>query len=192
MKHIDKKTSIIISILFPVLIVAWNLGFDLGVFGTVLYRNLMNAWIFVTATLITTVYLKWRHKIYVNFFSFFLIFLGTLWPLLDFLDQHAESDIIHYMVVAYYGIMAISLGYTLYVFLKLIKYDIFEPLTKTHLVFVIISVLAVGFSGYQLGSHHYLFLACGHFRISGEFIPPNCYKHPSHNFPTFYRKAWKS
>jgi hypothetical protein len=191
MKHIDRKTSILLSILFPVFIVVWNLGFDLGAFHTVLYRNLMNAWVFATATLTTLLYLKWLQKTQIEYYALFIIFIPVLWPLIDFIDQHIEDNFFHYLIIYYNLVMAICLGFTLYVFLKMIKFDIFDHLTKRHLIFVIITVFSVTFLGFQAGYHHYLFLACGHFKVSGEFVPPNCYKHPNPNFHTFYRKAWQ-
>lgn len=190
MKHIDKKTSILLSILFPVFIVVWNLGFDLGAFHTVLYRNLMNSWVFAAATFVTLLYLKWHNKTAISSYALLIIFIPIFWPLIDYLDQHIENNYIHNFIIYYYLIMAICLGFTLYIFLKMIKYDIFDHLTKTHLAFVVLTVSSVAFLGFQVGSHHQLFLACGHFRISGEFIPPNCYKHPNPDFQTFYRKAW--
>ncbi len=189
-KHIDRKTKIILTVLFPIIIIGWNLGFDLGVFGTVLYRNLMNSWIFTVATLITLIYFKIRHKVIVRPLTLIIIAIPVAWPLVDYFDQHLDLPNLHYFIIFYYIIMAICLGFALYVFLKLIKYDIFDPLNKKNLLFMIGVVMLTATTGFEVGLHHYLFLACGHFRISGEFIPPNCYTHPNSKFETFYRKSW--
>ncbi len=190
MKHIDKKTKIILSVLFPILIISWNIGFELGVFGTVLYRNIMNSWVFALATFCALIYFKVANKTPVRIPTLIIIFIPIIWPLIDYLDQHIDNIYFPYFVGFYYLIMACCLGFTLYIFLKLIKYDIFEPLNRRNLIFIASTVVFTTFVGYQVGVHHYLFLACGHFRVSGEFIPPNCYKHPNPNFHTFFRKAW--
>lgn len=189
-KHIDRKTKIILTVLFPIIIIGWNMGFDLGVFGTVLYRNLLNSWIFTIGTLITLIYFKIRNKVTVRPITIFIISIPVVWPIIDYWDQHIDILDLHYFIVFYYITMAFCLCFTLYVFLKLIKYDLFDPLNKKNLLFIIIVVSLTTFTGFEVGLHHYLFLACGHFRISGEFIPPNCYMHPNANFDTFYRKSW--
>ena len=189
MKHIDRKTKIIISVLFPILIIAWNMGFDLGAFGTVLYRNIMNAWIFSLSTFCALLYFRWSKKISVKKSVLFIILIPVIWPLVDYLDQHINIHYFRGLVMLYYLFMTVSLGFVLYIFLKLIKYDIFEPLNRKNLGFIVISVLFVTFMGYQVGAHNYLFLACGHFRVSGEYIPSNCYLHPTPTFETFYKKS---
>jgi hypothetical protein len=192
MKNIDKKSKIILSVLISVWILTWNLGFELGVFGTVLYRNLMNAWFFASITFLALLYFKFIKGNEIKFFSLLITAIPTAWPVVDYIDQRSTSEFIHDLVVAYYPLMAVALGYTIYIFLRLIKTDIFDPLTKKNLVFIVFSILLVALTGFEIGLHHYDFLACGHFRISGEFIPPNCYRHPEHPFKTFYRKSWST
>ncbi|HVV68732.1 MAG TPA: hypothetical protein VHE99_06855 [Gammaproteobacteria bacterium] len=190
MKYIDRRTKIILSVLFPILFIAWNVGFDLGVFGTVLYRNLMNAWMFAVATFFALLYFKVTGRTTVRFATLVIIFIPMLWPVIDALDQHLDNAYFNALVGIYYFVMACCLGFTLYIFLKLIKYDIFQPLNKRNLAFIVFVVALTTFVSYEVGLHHYLFFACGHFRISGEFIPPNCYRHPNPHFHTFYRKSW--
>jgi hypothetical protein len=190
MAHIDRKTKIIMTLLFTVVIVCWNIGFELGAFGTVLYRNTMNAWIFSVATFSALIYFRIHRKVEVKTISLAIIFISILWPLVDYFDQHSDNIALHYFIMFYYILMAGSLGFTTYIFLKLIKYDLFESLNKKNLAFIVFSVILTTFVGFQIGYHHYLFIACGHFKISGEYVPPNCYKHPNPNFRTFYRKTW--
>lgn len=190
MKHIDRKTKIILTVLFPIIIIGWNLGFDLGAFGTVLYRNLMNSWMFTVATLTTLIYFKVRKKVTVKPITLIIIAIPVFWPVIDYLDQHVDILDLHYFIIFYYITMFFCLGFALYVFLKLIKYDLFDPLNKKNLSFIVFIVSLATFTGFEVGLHHYLFFACGHFRVSGEFIPPNCYKHPNPHFKTFYRKSW--
>lgn len=192
MKNIEKKSKIILSVLISVWIITWNLGFELGVFGTVLYRNLLNAWLFANITFLALLYFKFIKGHRITFSSLVLTFIPTIWPVVDYIDQRSTSMLIHNLIVAYYPLMAVTLGYTIFIFLKLIKTDIFDPLTKKNLVFIVFSILLVALSGFEIGIHHYDFLACGHFRISGEFIPPNCYQHQEHPFKTFYRKSWSA
>lgn len=190
MKHIDKKTAVLLSVLFPVLLVAWMLGFDLGAFGTVFYRNIMTAWVFAIVTFLSLIYVKWHKKVPVKWRTLLILLIPILWPAIDYADQHILNQYIHYFIVFDYFLILITLCYSAYVFLKLIKYDIFDPLTHIHKIFILVLAILFGALGFFVGYHHYWFFECGHFQVSGEYVPENCFEPKSPNFQTLYRRAW--
>lgn len=192
MRHIDRKTTILLTLLFPVLLVSWNLGFDLGAFGTIFYRNVMTAWVFTVVTFIALVYLKFTHKTEIKTSGILILLIPILWPLVDYIDQHIPNTYIHYFILFDYILIVLTLGYTGYIFLKIIKYDIFDPLTIVNKISLVLAAIAFGFFGFEVGHHHYLFFECGHFTISGEYVPENCYRPAVSDFRTLYRNTWDS
>lgn len=87
MKNVSNKTKVLLSILFPILLVAWNLGFDLGAFGSILYRNILTAWIFAVSTFIALLYARFHDKVKIRFYSFLILAAPILWPAIDYVDQ---------------------------------------------------------------------------------------------------------
>ena len=188
MKHITRKTKVLLSILFPVLLISWNLSFDLGAFGTILYRNLMTAWVFTITTFLALIYVRFHDKIKIRAYSFFILLIPILWPLVDFVDHNIPNRLMHYFVMFDYILIVLALFYAAYIFLKMIKYDIFEPITFYNKIFVIVSALVFSLVGFSTGKHHYYFFECGHFKVSGDYIPANCLK--GGDFRTLHRHIW--
>lgn len=188
MKHISLKTKTLFSILFPVLLIGWNLGFDLGAFGTVFYHNVITAWIFAVSTFIALIYVKLFDKIKVRLLTFFILLIPILWPLIDLIDHNIPNQYVHYFILFDYVLIILALLYTAYIFLRMIKYDIFEPITNYNKAFIVIATLVISLLGYGAGKHHYYFIECGHFEVSGDFVPSNCLK--VGDFRTLYRHVW--
>lgn len=191
MHHIDRKTKTVLTILFPVLLVVWNLGFDLGAFGTIFYRNVMTAWVFAVVTFVTLVYLKLSKKTEVKTSGIFVLLIPILWPLVDYVDQHVPNNYIHYFILFDYLLIVLTMGFAGYIFLKIVKYDIFDPLTIYHKLTIFLAAVLFSFLGYWVGHHHYLFFECGHFDISGEYVPENCYQPTKTDYRTLYINTWQ-
>jgi hypothetical protein len=190
MRHIDKRTQTFFTILFPIILVAWNLSFDLGAFGTIFYRYVMTAWVFACITFITLIYLKFTKKTKIKTSGIVVLIIPILWPAIDFVDQHIPNEYTYHFIIFDYLLTVLTMGFAGYIFLKIVKFDIFDPLSFAHKVAIIIITGIFCIIGFLVGSHHYLFFECGHFQISGEYAPPNCYIPPYSDFRTFYRNTW--
>lgn len=191
MQHIDRKTKILLTILFPVLLVSWNLGFDLGAFGTIFYRHVMTAWVFAVVTFLALIYLKITHKTEVKASGIFVLLIPILWPLVDYFDQHFSNQFIRYFIAFDYLLIVLTLGFAGYIFLKIVKYDIFDPLTIYNKLAIFFAALIFSSLGFLVGYHHYWFFECGHFSISGEFVPENCYAPTNTDYRTLYKNSWQ-
>lgn len=191
MQHIDKRTKILLTLLFPILLVSWNLGFDLGAFGTIFYRNVMTAWVFAVATFISLIYLKITKKTEVKTAGIIVLLIPMCWPLVDYFDQHISNTYIHYFIIFDYLLIVLTLGFAGYIFLKIVKYDIFDPLTIYHKLTIFFTAIVFSALGFLVGHHHYWFFECGHFDISGEFVPTNCYAPQNSDYRTLYKHSWE-
>lgn len=171
---VSPKTKILLSILFPVMLVSWNLGFDLGAFGTILYRDMITAWIFCVSTFIALLYVRFHDKGEVHWYNFLVLSIPVLWPLIDYLDHHIPSKVFHYFVIVDYVLILLGLLYAGYLFLRMFKNDIFEPLVLRNRIFVVMMMFVFTGLGYLGGHHNYLFFECAHFKLSGDYVPKNC------------------
>lgn len=156
------------------MLVCWNQGFDLGAFGSVLYRSAISAWVFVASIFVGLLYVSIVEKADVQKRSFVILAVPVLWPLIDYFDSRFHNEYIHYFVLFDYFIVLLGLMYALYIFLKLIKADLFEPLTFGNRAFIVLIAIVFSLVGFFAGRNNHLFLECAHFELSGDYIPSNC------------------
>lgn len=190
MKNVSSKTKILLSLLFPILLVSWNLGFDLGAFGSVLYRNVITAWIFAVSTFIALLYARFHDKVAIRFYSFIILAVPILWPAIDYLDHHIPNRWIHYFIIFDYALILFGLLYAAYLFLRIIKTDIFKPINYRNKIFIVFAALFFSGLGFFAGHRNDLFLECSHFKLSGDYIPHNCSRNETSDFRTLYKHVW--
>ena len=174
------------------LLVCWNQGFDIGAFGAILYREAITAWIFAISAFLALCYIRLFNKVSIRPRTFIILLIPILWPAIDFIDHHFENIYVHYFIIIDYVIIIFGLMYAAYLFLRLIKPDIFEPLSLKNKLFILLAGITFSGLGFFSGLHNNLFLECAHFELSGDYIPHNCRK-PSENktdFQTLHRSVW--
>ena len=175
MKNINYKTKILLSILFPILLTVWNLSFELGTFGSILYRNVITAWVFAVSTFIALIYLRIYHQITIRLRSFILLLMPITWPIVGYVDHHFSNIYLHYLITIDYVFIVAGLLYAAYLFLRIIKNDLFDPLNVKNRLFILIAAMLFSTLGFFAGRHNHLFLECQHFELSGDYIPSGCY-----------------
>lgn len=188
--NVTRKTKLVLSILFPILLISWNLGFDLGAFGSILYRNMLTAWVFAASTFIALLYVRWHDKVQIRTISFIILAIPVLWPVIDYVDHNIPNIYVHYFVIFDYVLILLGLVYSAYLFLKVIKNDIFDPLTNKNKIFIVFAALVFSSIGFFSGYRNDLFFECAHFRLSGDYIPKNCHRGPNADFRTLYQHVW--
>lgn len=186
---ISSRTRILFSVLFPVMLVCINQGFDVGAFGTLLYRNVITVWVFVISMLLGLLYVRFFEGVNVKWHRYIILACPTLWPAVDYLDHHVQNAYIHYFVIFDYFIVIFGLLYAAYLFLKLIKADLFDTLTLGNKLFIASMGLLFSVLGFALGHHNSLLLECAHFELSGDYVPHNC-RRENGDFRTLYRHIW--
>lgn len=147
---------------------AWDLGFDLGAFGTIDHRRFWAVWILCTIALVAS-YLfrsaelesigRWR----------FVFLVPTLWLLADFLltdDSGAVTVVLSLVSVA-------TLPVAVYLLFQLLAGDFFALRRRPQLV---LAALTVGIFLVRLyvGQGHERFLTCDDFERVGDYVPANC------------------
>jgi len=189
---ISGKTKLLFSVLFPVMLLCWNQGFDIGAFGSVLYRSAISAWVFAVSAFSALCYVALFERLSVRKRTFFILLVPVLWPLIDYVDHHVHNVYIHYFVLFDYVIVIFGLLYAAYVFLRLIKPDIFEPLSLGNKLFIVLFALLFSCLGYFAGIHNAVFLECAHFELSGDYVPHNCRKPQQQgtDYRTLHRAVW--
>jgi len=190
---VSRKTKVLFSVLFPVMLVCWNQGFDVGAFGAVLYRDAITAWIFVLSIFIGLCYIRIFEKIQIPRTVFIILAVPTLWPAIDYIDHYIHNAYIHYFVVFDYVMILFGLIYAVYIFLRLIKADIFEPISVGNKLFIVALAILFSVLGFLAGHHNHLLFECSHFELSGDYVPHNCRRHHIETpteFRTLYRKVW--
>jgi len=189
---ISSRTRVLFSVLFPIMLVCLNQGFDVGAFGTLLYRNVITVWVFVLSMFLGLIYIRFFEGASVKTHRFFILFIPSLWPAIDYLDHHVDNIYVHYFVVFDYFMILFGLLYAAYLFLRLIKADLFDTLTLGNKLFIASMGLTFSALGFILGHHNSVLLECSHFELSGDYVPHNCRRsnHKNSDFRTLYKHIW--
>ena len=159
----------------------FSIAFFYGVFGTIFFEHLFYVWVASTVAMAASLFVppvdglpalvSWRGR-------FVLLLPSVLMAWLFFSESPS-------LVVASTGwfewglalvVVGLSLPYLLLVLIIVAIPDV-EQLKQPKLKSAILGIsLATVMVGYVIGTHHYRFITCHDFEVSGNFVPDNCHK----------------
>ncbi|MDJ0637615.1 MAG: hypothetical protein QNJ20_02175 [Paracoccaceae bacterium] len=159
----------------------FSIAFFYGVFGTIFFENLFYVWVASTVAMVASLFVppvdglpalvSWRGR--------FVLLLPSLLMAWLFFSDNPSLDI---ATTGWFEwalaliVVGLSLPYLLLVLIIVAIPDV-EQLKQPKLKAVILGIcLATVVAGYVIGTHHYRFITCHDFEVSGNFLPDNCNK----------------
>ena len=175
LEDIDSGTRSAIVISVAIAYFAWDLGFELGVHGTVFFEKVFLVWsvsvaLLVIFSIIPKAFLPVPRSLW------FATAIPTLWLLLGLMNRAAPDEILirHALTILGFVVVLGCFPYVAYVIISVIYPD-FTAMKRTKPKFGIVVVfIAMMIVGYLIGANHYRFITCEDFEISGQFVPANC------------------
>ena len=161
----------------------FSIAFFYGVFGTVFFEHLFYVWVASTVALIASLFVppvnglpalvSWRGRL--------VLLLPTVLMAWLFFSENPSMDLAStgwFEWLLALVVVGLSLPYLL-LFLIIVAIPDVEQLKNPKLKTVILGMcLATVAVGYLIGTHHYRFITCHDFEVSGNFVPDNCQKDP--------------
>lgn len=149
-------------------LVAWDIGFDYGAFGTVSYRRFFTVFVVSTVVLVATV-VRNDETFATSPTSRLILGLPLAYFVADLLFLTVSETVVSLLNLAIF----ITFPYTLYVIARLLDQDFFTLPRREQLIAAAV-VLVLGLAGYYIGYENHRFLNCGDFELIGDYQPPNC------------------
>ena len=177
-QNIDAGTRSAILISVAAAFFAWDIGFELGVYGQIFPEKVFFAWSITTALLIMFVWIP-KEELPVPPSLWVATAIPTLWLIVVLVNRAAPDEWLLRHVVTVLGFAAVLLcfPYVIYVSLSLLYPDVLKTkrsASKAGIIFVVIFMLLAGFF---IGANHHWFLTCEDFEISGSHVPSDCVPH---------------
>jgi hypothetical protein len=158
--------------------VLWDLGFNLGAFGTIFFDKLFFVWVACTTILIGSLFVPAKKRPF-GPFGAVVMTLPTIWLILQVWDTLSinEAEIIDIDIAIFVIAIVVTVLSLPYVARILISVTVSESLSiksrKLQTAVIAIAV-AAGLTGYFVGTNNHLFLTCQDFKVSGNDLPANC------------------
>ena len=158
----------------------FSIAFFYGVFGTVFFEHLFYVWVASTVAMVASLFVppvdglpalvSWRGRS--------VLLLPTLLMAWLFFSENPSLDIASTGWFEWglaLVVVGLSLPYLLLVLIIVAIPDV-EQLKQPKLKAAILGIcLATVAAGYVIGTHHYRFITCHDFEVSGNFVPENCH-----------------
>lgn len=161
----------------------FSIAFFYGVFGTVFFEHLFYVWVASTVAMVASLFVppvdglpalvSWRGR--------FVLLLPSALMVWLFLSENPSLDIANTGWFEWgltIVVIGLSLPYLLLVLIMVAIPDIDQlkqPRLRTAILCICLSTVA---AGYLIGTHHFRFITCHDFEISGNFMPENCLGDP--------------
>ena len=159
----------------------FSIAFFYGVFGTVFFEHLFYVWVASTVAMVASLFVppvdglpalvSWRGR--------FVLLLPSLLMAWLFFSENPSLDIAStgwFEWALALVVVGLSLPYLLLVLIIVAIPDV-EQLKQPKLKAAILVIcLATVVAGYVIGTHHYRFITCHDFEVSGNFVPENCHR----------------
>ena len=159
----------------------FSIAFFYGVFGTVFFEHLFYVWVASTVAMVASLFVppvdglpalvSWRGR--------FVLLLPSVLMAWLFLSESPSLDIASTGWFEWglaLVVVGLSLPYLLLVLIIVAIPDV-EQLKQPKLKTAILGIcLATVVAGYVIGTHHYRFITCHDFEVSGNFVPDNCHQ----------------
>lgn len=158
-----------------VALAVWDVAFELGAFGTVFFERIFAVWVFVTASFLGILLLG-RRLVILHRWEFPLMALPSLYLALAALGLASES--VWWLqgldLIARLAVLVICVPYTCYRLFTLIRPDLVSHVTWRYGATVAAVATIIAMAGFLAGHFNQYLLYCYEFRLSGNYVPPDC------------------
>lgn len=174
MKATDASSRAFILATVGVSLVAWQLGFNFGVFNTIFFEHIFAVWAGSMAVLLACWWLP-AEKRPLTATGMVALSIPTIWFVVAVWSQFTGAT----FGWAVFGIgtvvMLVCFPYVALVLASVLQQDAQPFSSKRSLLGLVIISVLIGLVGYLVGHYHYIMLTCHDFEISGNFKPNNCW-----------------
>lgn len=172
-RRLNAKTKSFLLAAVAVSLTMWNLSFNLGAFGTIFFENIFAAWITASATFLGCLLLP-PSQSPVDHRGLTIMAIPTVGFIFTFIENNTANSFLDLLGIAISIVSYVfCLPYTIFIIFSITQADIVKLSRKMTIKLISIAAI-IGFLGYFIGSHNYLFLSCDDFTVSGNDIPANC------------------
>jgi hypothetical protein len=156
----------------------WDIGFNLGAYGTVFFDKYFLIWAVSSAAFLSSLFVpgpaeepplvSWRGRS--------LLILPTVWLALTALER---ADLLPGLLApALWAVSllvgVVSLPYTIYILIVAVTPDLVAMRNRRLWAALVLVVGVIFIASWAIGIGNSLFLDCADFQISGNDLPPNC------------------
>jgi hypothetical protein len=174
-KRIDPSLRTFLLLAVALAYPAWDVGFEVGVYGQVFFEKVFTAWAVSTALLIAFVATARLRKL-LRPLGWWAMCMPTVWLLVLLVFRSMP----HHRTI---GVVLFALGlvtyvaclpYALYVGLSVAYPDLLDLRGKRPKLLLLLLVGGLLAAGFGIGRNHRWFLTCEDFEISGSHVPADC------------------
>lgn len=177
MKPVERPTTAFILAAVGVALGAWQFGFNWGVYATVFFEHIFTVWIASLAVCLACLWLPAEQRP-LSVAGMLALTTPTLWLVVAVLAHVIETDLSWLLFVVGNLVLLLCLPYVAYVLIALLQTDGTRLRGKRALVGLVSIAVGIAALGYVVGANHFYVLTCNDFRLSGQYIPKNCWPLP--------------
>lgn len=175
LKDIDAGTRSVIIISVAAAYVAWDIGFELGVYGQIFAEKMFLAWTITTSLLIIFLMIP-KDRLAVPRSLVIVTAIPTLWLIVALVNRTAVDDVMlrQLMTVLGFIVVLFCLPYVVSIMVSLLYPDFFQIEDNKAIIAIFTVIIFMLLAGFLIGHNHRSFLSCEDFLISGSHVPDNC------------------
>ncbi|MEM9202133.1 MAG: hypothetical protein AAGC53_10750 [Actinomycetota bacterium] len=149
-------------------LVAIDIGYDFGAFGTINYRRIFPIFVISTVALIAS-FVTDGPEVTDAKRTRAILALPALYLLADMVQvTDAEPVYIGFVIV-----IVATLPFTLYIVARMANLDFFQLNRRLQFI-AAVTLVAMLLAGLYVGANHPRFFECADFELAGDYVPENC------------------
>ena len=174
-ENIDPGVRAFILIAVAVAYPVWDLGFELGAFGTLFYEKVFVAWSISTVLFVVLLLIP-REKFVVPRLAWFATLIPSLWLVLALTIRVAPDVKLLGQALTVTGFIAYlaCFPYVIYMAVSVAYPDLLRITRRAPRIAMSAIIVGLVLAGFAAGRNHPHFLTCEDFEISGNFVPESC------------------
>ncbi|MEM1411110.1 MAG: hypothetical protein AAGH19_02045 [Pseudomonadota bacterium] len=156
---------------------AWDVGFDYGVYGQLMYHKLLLVWSLATALLLAMLAIPGIRRTLPPR-AWLAVAFPSSWIVLVLIARAAPEDLFLRYLLFFSGVVtyAICLPYVLYMAVAIAYPELLKaPRRLPRLVMGCFLLFAL--AGFFAGRHHSWIVNCEDFELAGQHVPVDCRPH---------------
>lgn len=185
LKHIDTQARTFLLCALGLAYTTGQAGFEIGVYGELLFERKVSVWITVTAAFFALLVLP-KDKLQFQRRHLLVLLIPSLWMIVRMATKTLTDG--HILIPPLFALSVVSyiacLPYAVYLIVQVLTPEFLElpgwpPKLRLGAVGIVFFL-----SGLFVGAHHYWLLSCHDFEIAGSSVPADC--HQPAEIPTNY------
>jgi hypothetical protein len=172
--------------LVTVSLVVFDMAFSIGAYGDLFFETYLKIWVAAMVVILGSLALP-RNNRPIGTKGIFLMLLPTLYfpasvattllvsQPIDETGEASLTDLWMFIILLITALAyVISLPYVVFTLARILDTNLVELPTRRMRISLVVIALAMGVSGFGLGTLHPYWLTCEEFLTAGTYIPANC------------------